>query len=243
MKILRTSEYSEKLKIRPVNVNNIKYTKYTCSPKTKKELVKIIADRISEYGYECDLNDIDVSNITDMSGLFNRYMNNYGKINIMFFNGKIDEWNVSNVTNMEDMFYKTDFNGDISKWDVSNVTSMNGMFQGTIFDNDISKWNVSNVTDMGNMFRAATKFNKDISNWDTSSVTNMSCMFKSAVVFDNDISNWDVSNVTDMSYMFFYAESFDQDLSKWNVTTDNHEKMFNNCPIEECPEKQPIFKN
>ena len=37
-------------------------------------------------------------------------------------------WDVSNVTNMGDMFSESQFNGDISNWDVSNVTNMSGMF-------------------------------------------------------------------------------------------------------------------
>ena len=42
--------------------------------------------------------------------------------------GDISNWNVSNVTDMSDMFNDTEFNGDISKWDVSNVTDMSDMF-------------------------------------------------------------------------------------------------------------------
>ena len=35
----------------------------------KSELIKVIKQRIQEQGHKCDLNDIDVSKITDMSGL------------------------------------------------------------------------------------------------------------------------------------------------------------------------------
>ena len=43
--------------------------------------------------------------------------------------GPIEEWNVSNVTNMSNMFYNIHyFNQDISQWDVSNVTDMSSMF-------------------------------------------------------------------------------------------------------------------
>ncbi|MFB1018809.1 MAG: BspA family leucine-rich repeat surface protein, partial [Flavobacteriales bacterium] len=40
----------------------------------------------------------------------------------------ISNWDVSNVTDMSNMFTVESFNGDLSKWDVSNVTNMSGMF-------------------------------------------------------------------------------------------------------------------
>ena len=87
------------------------FSTYSCQPKTKDELEKIINDRITEYGNYCDLNDIDTSLITNMSGLF-YYLD---------FRGDISNWNVSNVTNMTKMFSYSKFNGNISGWDVSNV--------------------------------------------------------------------------------------------------------------------------
>ena len=98
----------------------IKKINYNCCPKTKKELQEIIKQRIDKEGHEVDLNNIDVSKITDMSYLFE----NFNK-----FNGDISEWDVSNVTNMKWMFYEcTAFNKDISSWDVSNVTNIKDMF-------------------------------------------------------------------------------------------------------------------
>ena len=42
----------------------------------------------------------------------------------------INEWDVSEVTSMEKMFYKaTYFKDDISKWDVAKVTTMFSMFE------------------------------------------------------------------------------------------------------------------
>ena len=65
----------------------------------------------------------------------------------------IEYWDVSNVTNMENLFYgATSFNQDISRWDVSNVTNMSYMFVATSFNQDISRWDVSNVTNMSYMF-------------------------------------------------------------------------------------------
>ena len=98
---------------------------YRYFPKTKKELQDIILKRIKDEGNEVDLNDIDVSNITDMSYLFS-YIN---------FNGDISHWDVSNVTNMHGMFCGCNkFNKDISKWNVSNVTNMSNMFAGCLIE-------------------------------------------------------------------------------------------------------------
>ena len=108
---------------------------YNYHPKTKDELKDIIKQKIESEGNECNLNDIDTSNITDMSWLFKDSN----------FNGDISRWNVSNVKCMDNMFVSSEFNGDISNWDVSNVTSMYGMFYKSEFNGDISNWDVSNV--------------------------------------------------------------------------------------------------
>ena len=57
----------EKLVIKKKSNNGYKYF-----PQTKKELKDIILQRIKDEGNEVDLNDIDVSNITNMSNLFER---------------------------------------------------------------------------------------------------------------------------------------------------------------------------
>ena len=129
-----TQYIQEKLVIK--KRNNIFDYKYF--PETKRELKDIIKQRIEQEGNEVDLNDIDVSKITDMSGLFRDFDG---------FNGDISNWDVSNVTDMNLMFYRCEsFNQDISLWDVSNVIKMEAMFYGCeSFNQDISEWNVSKV--------------------------------------------------------------------------------------------------
>ena len=100
------------------------------TPKNKKELIKIINDTIKKKGNDCNLNFINTSKITDMSGLFQSTN----------FNGDISEWDVSKVVNMSLMFRRSDFNGDISKWNVSKVENMMYMFADSPFNGDISKW-------------------------------------------------------------------------------------------------------
>ena len=135
--------------------NNLtKFSNYSCQPKTKEELRSIIYNRISKDGPECDLNDVDVSLITNMSNLF------YGTN----FNGDISKWDVSNVKLMFMMFAQSNFNGDISDWDVSKVTDMSEMFYWSNFNKPIGDWNVSNVKTMWGMFHESD-FDKDISKW------------------------------------------------------------------------------
>lgn len=95
-------------------------------PNNREELEDLIMQRIDQYGDgpECNLNDIDVSKITDMSDLFCD----------MEFNGDISEWDVSRVKDMSHMFDDSTFNGDLSKWDVSRVENMNCMFSFSRFD-------------------------------------------------------------------------------------------------------------
>ena len=76
---------------------NIKKGNYNYSPETKEELKDIIEQRIKQEGNEVDLNDINVSNITDMSDLFK---------NLSEFNGDISKWDVSNVTDTKGKFNK-----------------------------------------------------------------------------------------------------------------------------------------
>ena len=101
--------------------------------------------------------------------------------------GHISDWETSQVTNMEKLFYDwwdggdanmRSFNDDISRWDTSNVSTMEGMFcQAHAFNGDLSRWDTSNVTTMAYMFYSALAFNGDLSRWDTSNVTTMYEMF------------------------------------------------------------------
>jgi surface protein len=134
--------------------------------KDKEHLLGLIKEEMEVEGHFCDLNHIDVSNITDMSSLFV----NSG------FSGKISNWNTSNVISMNRMFMHCDFNGDISNWDVSSVTDMSFMFCGSWFNINISKWDVSKVNNMTKMF-CNSDFTGDISNWKPYNIENMNGMF------------------------------------------------------------------
>ena len=173
-------------------------------PKTKEELQKLVDSFIN-------LGDIDTSLINDMSYLFSNTKRTD-------FSG-IENWDVSNVTNMNDMFYgATNFNQPLDNWDVSSVTNMSGMFAGaTNFNKPLNSWDVSNVRNMSAMFAKAAKFNQPLNNWDVLNVTNMRMMFENAEKFNQPLDSWDVSIVTDMSEIF--KNSAQDPLPKW----------YNNC--------------
>jgi len=78
---------------------------YKFFPKNKNELKKIIKNQIKKYGDTVDLNNIDTSQISNMSYLFKNSK----------FNGNISKWNVSNVIDMSYMFSNSIFDKDISK--------------------------------------------------------------------------------------------------------------------------------
>lgn len=132
----------EKFKINSKNAGDYKYN---YRPKDRKELKKLIDELIKERGYDADLNDIDVSEITDMHSLF---------LNTRF-NGDISKWNVSNVIDLHSMFRNSEFDGDLSKWNVSNVKNTEMMFDGSKFtgkNGDISNWDIHNIENMNYMF-------------------------------------------------------------------------------------------
>ena len=120
----------------------LKEPEYHYHPKTTDELAKLVKKLIEERGMDADLNDIDTSEITNMSFLFDESK----------FNGDISQWDVSNVERMTAMFRDSYFNGDISGWDVSNVKKMTSMFYNSKFNGDISEWDVGKVIDMYYMF-------------------------------------------------------------------------------------------
>ncbi|MCK5818093.1 MAG: BspA family leucine-rich repeat surface protein [Psychromonas sp.] len=212
-------------------------TPKTETPANRAALVDLITKAIAIGGVNVNLNYINTNAIKDMGSLFKDSA----------YTGDISEWDVRNVTNMNNMFNNAaSFNGDISHWNVGAVTDMNHMFRdATSFNGDICSWDVRKVTDMNNMFRNAASFNGTLS-WDISGVTSinqmflmaesfegkgieswvinedlstMTNMFNGATVFNGDIGAWNVSKVTDMQGMFTTANAFNADISAWNVSS------------------------
>lgn len=111
----------------------------TFKPSDKYELIREIGNAISTNGYTCDLNYIDVSELTDLSDLF---------YNFPEWNGDISEWEPDNCENMRNMFYMSKYtgeNGDISFWNVEKLRYAGRMFFASKYDGDISSWDLKSL--------------------------------------------------------------------------------------------------
>jgi len=148
----------------------------------------------------------------------------------MKFNRPIDSWNVSEVTNMSNMFSRfnsaiTSFNQPLANWErvgssLAKVTNMSEMFSGSKLNYPIGNWNTSGVTNMYAMFLDNIEFNQDISTWNVSKVTNMQDMFYGATIFNQPIGSWNINTTSNVSMarMFLGASAFNQNIGNWNVS-------------------------
>ena len=90
----------------------------------------------------------------------------------------IEGWDVSKVTNMNEMFYQCSSLQSLSieGWDVSKVTNMNNMFSScsSLQSLSIEGWDVSKVTNMNEMFYQCSSLKVlDLSGWVLESCQNM----------------------------------------------------------------------
>lgn len=142
---------------------------------TKDELKEIIKTRISELNNNpnlngiLDLSDLDISQLTDLSYLFQGI-----------------DWN-----SKEKILYI-----DVTGWDTTNVTSMKSLFFGCWNTQDIygiEDFNITNVTEAHAMFYKCAKIKSlDLSKWKPIKLTNISDMFIGCISLKSlgNIEHW-----------------------------------------------------
>jgi surface protein len=200
----------------------------------------ITDDNGNEYRQPNYSTDLTIgSNNSKLKGIISFYSSSTNSASkIEEFIGQPNSWDVSQITNMVQLFQYTTFNSPINNWDTRNVTSMNQTFRLCSFNQDISKWDTSKVTSMFGMFDQNTAFNQNINTsvqerddgndniekyvaWDVSKVTMFNYMFNSSggnnSVFNGDISNWNTSSAIYMDYMFKNNDVFNRQIGEKTV--------------------------
>lgn len=126
---------------------------YKITPTSKEELIYLIKEQ------HIPLFMINTSEITDMSWLF------HGGVFVNY--AGIEFWDVSNVENMEGMFYGAGrIDADLNLWDISKVKNMRYMFAYSdyISKKQVNNWKVSNDVKYYGMFRG-TELEKNPPEW------------------------------------------------------------------------------
>ena len=157
---------------------------------SKDQLKSIIRERYNNNKSFVYLSDIDVSELNDLSSIFDGL-----KIEVVDISG----WDTSNVTTMAYMFAECE---DIKKiigienLDVSKLKNANSMF-----------YMCENLVEL------------DLTNWNTISLENMSYMFYncSNLKIIKNIENWQLPNIQDVFYLFYECTKLDVDLSNWDL--------------------------
>ncbi len=136
----------------------------------------------------------------------------------------IDKMDVSNLSNLKNMFESAIYNGNLNNWDVSKITNMSYMFFASTWNNgaapgedgdlvgdvpNVLTWDVSNVFTMQGMFESNEAFNAQIDNWNTSTLHDVTAMFRGAKSFNRDLSQWFAINMPEEPGIF------DQNAIKW----------------------------
>ncbi len=112
----------------------------------------------------------------------------------------LENWDTGKVTNMNGVFLNCSSLQElnIGNWDVSNVTSMENMLYAMPLKTlDLNNWKTSNVTSMENMFFSAKMESLNIGNWDVSKVKSVGQMFVYCYELSwLDLSKWDFSSLS-----------------------------------------------
>lgn len=108
--------------------------------------------------------------------------------------------NTSELSTTASMFNNSqEVHISMNNWDMSQVVDMQGMFSSSRNEIDISLWDTSNVQNMSFLFNSAGHVHPGIANWDISSVTNMDNIFRNAPLsnelYDQILINFGSQNV------------------------------------------------
>ncbi|WEV67106.1 BspA family leucine-rich repeat surface protein [Bifidobacterium sp. ESL0769] len=161
------------------------------------------------------LDDWDTSAVTDTSYMFRT---DYQGGSVLDSIGDLSRWDMSNNTNVRDMFEsnpKLLSVGDLSGWNLSHAKCAEWMFLDTGISSvgNVSHWGMGQVTDMQGIFANMPNLTEvpGIKNWDVSKNTWFTCFFQDDYALKSlDLTGWSTDAATDMLNMFFDDYSLTQ---------------------------------
>ena len=173
--------------------------------RSKEQLQEYLKSEIKKQGKNVVIQDIDVSLVEDLKGLFCAITKGVKSLNL-------SGWKTSGAKDMSAMF-----------WGCSTIESLN-----------LSGWDTSNVKDMCYMFYGCKSLKSlDLSGWDTSNVKEMCSLFFDCISLKSlDLSVWKTSNLENMSWMFGCCRNLETlNLSGWDTPKlKNADSVFYDCP-------------
>ena len=160
-----------------------------------EQLQALIRERYNNNKSFIDLNDLDISELDDLSYIFHG-----SDIEVVDISG----WDTSNVTTMENMFSFCDKLKNIigiENLDVSKLEDANSMFYccKNLVELDLTNWNPVSLQHTYEMFSGCSnlKIIENIENWQLPNIKSVRQMFYKCAKLDVDLSNWDLTNIKD----------------------------------------------
>jgi hypothetical protein len=147
---------------------------------------------------------------------------------------RIENWNVSNVTDMSNMLGNCTINQNLSNWNVNRVTNFTNFMINAGLDRSISGWNIGSGCNCTAMFQGNTALNSGYYGGWTFNIANINCnsMFNNCSQFrGNGLESWNTRGISSMSIMFQNCSQFrGSGIDNWNVTgVTTISGMFTNC--------------
>ncbi len=209
-----------------------------------------ISTKVKTRGYDKDISNWNVSQVTSMRGMFAGDSNTTASFN--------QDISTKQVTVGAGTSLETTYNA----WDVSKVTQFaytndttntsfiaHGMFAyNSYFNQPIGNWqiNTGSTVFLRDMFYNAFTFNQPISQsnqtvgsntyeaWNVKKVISLRSTFTRAQNFNQNINNWNISSSTSLYYTFHRALNFNQPLNLWNTSNvTTLAGMFYSSPFDQ----------
>ena len=183
---------------------SIRYVTFEDGIKTNTSIKNLFRDCTNLISI--NLNNLDTSNVTDMSYIF------FGCFNLETVD--ISKIKTSNVTNMHGMFTSCEKLTSLSllNFDTSKVVDMQSMFYGckNLKSIELTSFNTQNVTNFISMFHGCSSLEYlNLTGFNTSNATNMYRMFYNCSSLKSIYINnlWNTSKVTNSTEMFYNCKN------------------------------------